>query len=120
LLAAPELRPRNPFGWGGLLAVAALPLLVVAVFYCRQLGLGVGDAVWAAALLFAGGFVGPPAIVLWSVGFGCGVSSMLLALVHDVPAGSDHMPEPLDVTIRGPLSYAGPGSLGGTESALRR
>jgi hypothetical protein len=24
------------------------------------------------------------------------------------------------VTIRGPLGYAGPGSLGGTESALRR
>jgi hypothetical protein len=24
------------------------------------------------------------------------------------------------VKIRGPLSYAGPGSLGGTESALRR
>jgi hypothetical protein len=25
-----------------------------------------------------------------------------------------------EVTVRGPLSYAGPGSLGGTESALRR
>jgi hypothetical protein len=25
-----------------------------------------------------------------------------------------------EVTIRGPRSYAGPGSLGGTESALRR
>jgi hypothetical protein len=24
------------------------------------------------------------------------------------------------VTVRGPTSYAGPGSLGGTESALRR
>jgi hypothetical protein len=24
------------------------------------------------------------------------------------------------VTVRGPLTYAGPGSLGGTESALRR
>jgi hypothetical protein len=28
--------------------------------------------------------------------------------------------ERVEVTIRGPLSYAGPGSLGGTESALRR
>jgi hypothetical protein len=26
----------------------------------------------------------------------------------------------VEITIRGPLSYAGPGSLGGTESALRR
>jgi hypothetical protein len=25
-----------------------------------------------------------------------------------------------EITIRGPMSYAGPGSLGGTESALRR
>jgi hypothetical protein len=25
-----------------------------------------------------------------------------------------------DIRTRGPLSYAGPGSLGGTESALRR
>ena len=24
------------------------------------------------------------------------------------------------ITVRGPVSYAGPGSLGGTESALRR
>jgi len=28
--------------------------------------------------------------------------------------------QPLDVTVRGPVTYAGPGSLGGTESALRR
>jgi len=28
--------------------------------------------------------------------------------------------EEAEVTIRGPLTYAGPGSLGGTESALRR
>jgi hypothetical protein len=120
LLAAPELRPRRPLGWLGLLGLAALPLVLVALFYTHQLGLGVGEAVWAAVLLFAGGFVGPVAVMLWSVGFGCGVSSLLLALVHDVPVGSDHTPEPLDVTIRGPLTYAGPGSLGGTESALRR
>jgi hypothetical protein len=33
-----------------------------------------------------------------------------------------HEPDAEDrpVSIRGPLSYAGPGSLGGTESALRR
>ena len=28
-------------------------------------------------------------------------------------------PEDAPVTVRGPISYAGPGSLGGTESALR-
>ena len=44
----------------------------------------------------------PLAVLLWSVGFGCGVSSLLLALVHDVPTGSEHTPEPVEVTIRGP------------------
>jgi hypothetical protein len=29
-------------------------------------------------------------------------------------------PETPQITVRGPVSYAGPGSLGGTESALRR
>jgi hypothetical protein len=28
--------------------------------------------------------------------------------------------EDLPITVRGPINYAGPGSLGGTESALRR
>lgn len=119
LLAAPELRPRRALGWLALLGLAALPLVVVALFYIHQLGLGAGEAVWAAVLLFAGGFVGPVAVILWSAGFGCGVSSLLLALVHDIPVDTGHTPEPLDVTIRGPLTYAGPGSLGGTESALR-
>jgi len=121
VLAAPELRPHRVLGWVGLLGLAALPLVVVVLFYAHQLGLGPGDVVWDGVLLLAGGFVGPAAAILWSVGFGCGVSTLLLALVHDVPSGdSDRMPEPLEVTIRGPLSYAGPGSLGGTESALRR
>jgi hypothetical protein len=29
-------------------------------------------------------------------------------------------PEDIPVTVRGPVTYAGPGSLGGTESAIRR
>ena len=29
-------------------------------------------------------------------------------------------PEEVRVTVRGPVTYAGPGSLGGTKSALRR
>ena len=120
LLASPELRPRRPPGWLGLLGLAALPLAVVVVFYAHELGLGAGEVVWETVLLTAGGFVGAAAVILWSVGLGCGVSSLLLALVHDLPGGTERPAEPLDVTIRGPLGYAGPGSLGGTESALRR
>ncbi len=100
--------------------LAAVPVVIVTVFYAHQLGLGVGELVWAGVLLLAGGFVGPAGAILWSVGLGCGVSTLLLALVHDVPVGPEQTFEPLDLTTRGPLTYAGPGSLGGTESALRR
>ena len=120
LLAAPELRPRRVPAWIGLLVLAAVPVVAVTVFYAHQLGLGVGELVWAGVLLLAGGFVGPAGAILWSVALGCGVSTLLLALVHDVPVGPEQTFEPLDLTTRGPLTYAGPGSLGGTESALRR
>jgi len=120
VLASPELRPRHALGWLGLLGLAAVPLAVVVLFYAHQLGLGPAAVVWDGVLLLAGGFVGPAAAVLWSIGLGCGVSTLLLALVHDVPVDAERILEPLDVTIRGPLTYAGPGSLGGTESALRR
>jgi hypothetical protein len=44
---------------------------------------------------------------------------MLAVTVGSPPLGGGN--EDLDeITIRGPLSYAGPGSLGGTQSALRR
>ena len=36
------------------------------------------------------------------------------------PRERDGRPTPAAITVRGPLTYAGPGSLGGTESALRR
>ena len=121
LLAAPELRPRHPGGWLVLLALAALPLAVVFLFYSHQLGLGPGGMVRETVLLLGGGFVGPAAAMLWSIAFGCGVSSLLLARSEE--AASTDVPqigEGAEVTIRGPLTYAGPGSLGGTESALRR
>jgi hypothetical protein len=120
LLSEPGLRPANPLGWLGLLALAALPFLFVVLFYAHQLGLGPGAVVWEAMMLLAGGFIAPPAALLWSVAFGCVVSSLLLALTHEASEREPQLREDLEVTIRGPLTYAGPGSLGGTESALRR
>ena len=54
-------------------------------------------------------------MLLWSVVAGCGVGALLVAAAARAPAGEDDIP----ITVRGPKSYAGPGSLGGTESALR-
>jgi hypothetical protein len=44
----------------------------------------------------------------------------MLALREPVAMPAPPVGKPPEITIRGPLSYAGPGSLGGTESALRR
>jgi hypothetical protein len=117
-LAAPELRPRRPFAVG-LLVLAAVPLIMLVLFYARQLGMGPGAVAWMAVLLVAGGHVGLGSAILWSVGFGCAAGATLLALLAPVLPGPQKAAS-VGVSIRGPLSYAGPGSLGGTESALRR
>jgi hypothetical protein len=120
LLASPELRPRR-MGCFALLGVALLPLALLVVFYAHQLGLGVGGVAWTGLLLIAGGHVGFVAALLWSTAFGCAVAAGLVAWGSSVaPLPGVRSGDDADVTIRGPLSYAGPGSLGGTESALRR
>jgi hypothetical protein len=119
LLAAPELRPRRAPALG-LVVLGLAPLALLIAFYARQLGLGLGDVAWMGVLLLAGGYVGLGAALLWSVAFGAVAAAVLLA----VWALREPAPAPATdrgaVRIRGPLSYAGPGSLGGTESALRR
>jgi Peptidase family M28 len=119
-LADAERRPR-PIAGLGLLVLALVPLGLLLAFYAHQLGYGPGGVAWAAVLLLAGGHVGVLAAAVWSIALGCGVAIALIALTppaaDPVGLGPDEHPE---ITIRGPLSYAGPGSLGGTESALRR
>jgi hypothetical protein len=118
-IASPERRPR-PIAGLTLIVLALVPLGLLLAFYAHQLGYGPGELVWAATLLLVGGHVGVIAAAVWSVAFGCGVAIALVALTPPAdPAGigGDEHPE---IVIRGPLSYAGPGSLGGTDSALRR
>ncbi len=119
LLADPELRPRRPFALL-LVALGLLPFALLLGFYARQLGLGPGELGWSAVLMLAGGHVGLGSALLWSIAFGCGAGALMLAA-----QGIDVLPgrgveEGVEISIRGPMSYAGPGSLGGTESALRR
>jgi Peptidase family M28 len=119
LVVSPELRPR-PLIAVALVLAALLPLALLIAFYADQLGLGVGRVAWMAVLLVAGGHVGLPAVLLWSLALGCFAAASMLALSagSEVP-GEDDRPAG-EITIRGPMSYAGPGSLGGTSSALRR
>jgi hypothetical protein len=118
-IASPERRPP-PVAGLALLVLALIPLGALLAFYAHQLGYGPGELAWAAVLLLAGGHVGVLAATVWSLACGCGVAIALVALTPPAdPVGSGDE-EHAEVTIRGPLSYAGPGSLGGTESALRR
>jgi hypothetical protein len=103
-----------------LVVLGLLPLAAVVAFYAHQLGMGVGDVAWTGVLLLAAGQVGLVGALLWSLAFGCAAAALIVAFrAPAAPAGA-RAPDSVDVTIRGPLSYAGPGSLGGTESALRR
>jgi hypothetical protein len=117
LLAAPEVRMRRGVALA-LVALSLVPFAIAALVLCGQLGLGPLDLGWAMVLWVAGAHVGPFAWLFWSVAIGCAMAAVVLAWrTRPVPRGPENEPR---VTVRGPLTYAGPGSLGGTESALRR
>lgn len=112
---APDLR-MAPTLRLSVVALGVVPVAVVAIALARSLGLGGIDAAWELVLLTAGGHISLLSVLLWSIVAGCGVSALLVAAHGRAPAGEDEIP----ITVRGPKTYAGPGSLGGTESALRR
>ena len=123
VLSTPQLRPPHVLGSIALLVLAAVPFALVLLYYALALGAGPVAVAWGALLAFAGGHVGPVSALLWSIAFGCCAAAALLALAADIapdapaPPGG---PREIRFMSRGPLTYAGPGSLGGTESALRR
>ena len=116
-LADPDRRLSRGVALLLLLAGVAPPLLVV-LFYALSLGLSPLDVVWNGLLLVAGGYVGILAALQWSILLGCLAGAVSITLRRPRADRADLEPSP--VTIRGPVTYAGPGSLGGTESALRR
>jgi hypothetical protein len=118
LVTAPEVRMRR----GAALAVVTLTLLpgaLVTLYYMVALGIGPLELPWYALTVAVGGQVGLPAAIAWCLLLGCLVS--VVSILRSQPAldggdgGEGERP-----SIRGPATYAGPGSLGGTKSALRR
>jgi hypothetical protein len=112
LLAALPERPRpallTPAIVAGALALPALALL----YYGARLDLGL--SLESYALMLVSAFSGSPAsAVLGSLVAGTLTSAVIVTLRPDKG-------EPFEVTVRGPVTYAGPGSLGGTDSALHR
>jgi hypothetical protein len=110
----PDLRVPRAAAFVVVLA-GVLPVALVALIDLRAFGMGLGQFGWFWTLLVAGSHIPSGSWVLWSLLWGCGVAAALVVLRR--PPRED---APEDVTVRGPVSYAGPGSLGGTESALRR
>jgi hypothetical protein len=119
LIVSPELRPR-PLASLALVAAGFIPLALLVTFYADQLGLGPGRVAWMAVLLVAGGHIGFPAVLLWVISLGCAAATAMLSVTAGSQALGSGYEDDDEITIRGPLSYAGPGSLGGTGSALRR
>ena len=122
-LLAVEARRRLPVQprTGALLAVLAgtVPLVLLLVLYSHELGLGPVGLAESAVLALAGGLIGPVAALLWSVAGGCLFAAILFVSAPLASNEADSL-EWTEVLTRGPSTYAGPGSLGGTESALRR
>jgi hypothetical protein len=94
----------------------ALPALLL-LHYALALDIGPVGLAWSAFLATAGGHVSVPAALVAAALAGCLAGVIAVTRAHrDVEVKAP--PEPL--RTRGPATYAGPGSLGGTESALRR
>lgn len=112
LAVAPEIRPSRPVALA-LLALGTLPLLGLLGGYGLAFGLNPLALAWTIVLAVAGGAVGVGSVLAWALLLGAFGSVVALALrrVSETVA---------PLSVRGPVSYAGPGSLGGTESAIRR
>lgn len=108
----PRRRVRIGLVAGGLV----LPALL-AIYELFVLGVDPLSGAWYLLLLVLGGQLGLVEVVVGATFVA--VFGSVLAIVRR-SASAAGGPDPVAPTTRGPLSYAGPGSLGGTDSALRR
>jgi Peptidase family M28 len=114
--AAPGTRLR---GWAGAAVVAAglAPFAVVALYYSLALALNPLELGWMALLSAASGQLSLAVAIVAAALLAC-LAGLLTVMRTRRRMEAHSEPEPL--VTRGPATYAGPGSLGGTESALRR
>lgn len=116
-LAQPTLRSRRL--WPLALALLALvPLALLLAYYANAYGLSLPGLLWSGALLVAGGAMPATVALYWAFALGCTSGALLIAVRSARTAKT--AASATRVSVRGPVSYAGPGSLGGTESALPR
>jgi hypothetical protein len=120
LLAVGTTERLHPLAALAMFAVGLVPPLLIGLSYMLQFGLDPLQLLWMGLLLVAGGGVSLPTALGWAVVLGCGGAVLLIVVRGAFAGGPDERGTGKAASVRGPRSYAGPGSLGGTESALRR
>ncbi|TMM04183.1 MAG: hypothetical protein E6G05_06580 [Actinobacteria bacterium] len=101
----------------GTLFVAGLaPPLLLLAYFMITLGYNPITFAWSGAMMIASGQISPLVALEWCAAAACALWGVAIAAWS---ARQEH-PQEVPVTVRGPVTYAGPGSLGGTKSALRR
>jgi hypothetical protein len=111
----PQTR-MHPVLRAGLLVLGLAAPLLVLVYYMVTLGYNPITFAWATVLMIASGQIGPIVALEWCAAVACAVWGVAITAWDARRQSLPAMP----VTVRGPITYAGPGSLGGTKSALRR
>lgn len=117
LAARPQSPPRTiTLGFASFFALA--PFLIAAVAVSEALELGY-DAPWHLLLLICGGHFSVLMVGAWTLLLG-GILATIAA-TRARPPIQQTAPEQFDSgSVRGPGGYKGPGSLGGTPSAINR
>ena len=101
-----------------LLVLGALPPLLIAVYYLVALSVDPLSGAWYLLMLVTGHSVSVASALIACLMLGAlGAAAELVARSPVRPAEE---PDASDSPLFGPGTYAGPGSLGGTRSALRR
>jgi hypothetical protein len=111
----PQTR-MHPALRAGLLVAGMAPPLLVLVYYTTTLGFNPITFAWTEAMMIASGQISPLVALEWCAVAACAVWGIAIAAWGARLERQQEAP----VTVRGPVTYAGPGSLGGTKSALRR
>jgi hypothetical protein len=101
-----------------MIGLGIVPPLLVAVYYLASLSMDPLEGAWYLLMLITGDTVGVVTSLVACVMLGVLCATVEIAV--RMPEQREPEPPPdVSASVYGPGAYAGPGSLGGTESALR-
>ena len=115
LVALTREEGRRPATGLAVLALSLAPPAAAVALLCTGLGVSPFGLLWTVIVFVGSSGLSLGGLLLAALAAGCAVAAGTALLAPAPPP-----PPEIQVTVRGPLSYAGPGSLGGTASALRR